>query len=29
MIYKKYQDILLGNYYNSNDIIDLEHNNYL
>ncbi|CAD8049196.1 unnamed protein product [Paramecium primaurelia] len=29
LIYKKYTDILIGNYQNSNDIIDLEHNNYL
>ncbi|CAK82051.1 unnamed protein product (macronuclear) [Paramecium tetraurelia] len=28
-IYKKYLDILIGNYQNSNGIIDLEHDNYL
>ncbi|CAD8152137.1 unnamed protein product [Paramecium pentaurelia] len=29
IIYKKYSDILIGNYINNNEIIDLEHNNYL
>lgn len=29
IIFKKYSDILQGNYKNNNDIVDLEHNNYL